>query len=122
MQYFDFSILIEQYSTDFKVICESEGSYDDSGEYVKGEKIEHTLHGAIMAHSENQIYRSEGKLTSQDRVLIMQEPIDRALHGAEVIHLDRMYKIDSELENAEFTGVYQYTLKYVSTFDKEIAV
>ena len=28
MQYFDFSSLIEQYSTDFKVICESEGSYD----------------------------------------------------------------------------------------------
>lgn len=100
MQYFDFSILIEQYSTDFKVICESEGSYDDSGEYVKGEKTEHTLHGAIMAHSENQIYRAEGKLTNQDRVLIMQEPIDRALHGAEVIHLDRMYKIDSELKSS----------------------
>ncbi|WP_337484079.1 hypothetical protein [Porcipelethomonas sp.] len=121
MQYFDFSILIEQYSTDFKVICESKGGYDDNGEYVKGKKIEHTLHGAIMAHSENQIYRSEGKLTSQDRILIMQEPIDRALHGAEVIHLDRRYKIDSELENAEFTGVYQYTLKYVSAFDKETA-
>ena len=117
MQYFDFSILIEQYSTDFKVICESKGGYDDSGEYVKGEKIENTLYGAIMAHSENQIYRSEGKLTSQDRVLIMQEPIDRALHGAE-----RRYKIDSELENAEFTGVYQYTLKYISAFDKEAAV
>lgn len=121
MQYYDFSSLIDQYSTDFKVICESEGSYDDNGEYVKGKKIEHTLHGAIMAHSENQIYRSEGKLTSQDRILIMQEPIDRALHGAEVIHLDRRYKIDSELENAEFTGVYQYTLKYVSAFDKETA-
>ena len=51
-----------------------------------------------MAHSENQIYRSEGKLTSQDRVLIMQAPIDRALHGAEVIHLDRMYKSTDELK------------------------
>lgn len=122
MQYFDFSSLIEQYSTDFTVICESKGSYDDSGEYVKGNKTEYTMHGAIMAYSENTVYRSEGKLTSQDRVLIMQEPIDMALHGAEVIHLDKRYKIDNELENAEFTGVYQYTLKYVSAFDKEAAV
>ena len=126
MQYFDFSILIEQYSTDFKVICESEGSYDDSGEYVKGEKTEHTLHGAIMAHSENQIYRSEGKLTSQDRVLIMQAPIDRALHGAEVIHLDRMYKIDSELKSSseqatesvkKFSGITES----IERFDERIA-
>lgn len=126
MQYFDFSILIEQYSTDFKMICESEGSYDDSGEYVKGEKTEHTLHGAIMAHSENQIYRSEGKLTSQDRVLIMQAPIDRALHGAEVIHLDRMYKIDSELKSSseqatesvkKFSGITES----IERFDERIA-
>ena len=126
MQYFDFSSLIEQYSTDFKVICESEGSYDDSGEYVKGEKTEHTLHGAIMAHSENQIYRSEGKLTSQDRVLIMQAPIDRALHGAEVIHLDRMYKIDSELKSSseqatesvkKFSGITES----IERFDERIA-
>lgn len=122
MQYFDFSSLIEQYSTDFTVICESKGSYDDSGEYVKGNKTEYTMHGAIMAYSENSVYRSEGKLTSQDRALIMQEPIDMALHGAGVIHLGRRYKIDNELENAEFTGVYQYTLKYVSAFDKEAAV
>lgn len=126
MQYFDFSSLIEQYSTDFKVICESEGSYDDSGEYVKGEKTEHTLHGAIMAHSENQIYRSEGKLTSQDRVLIMQAPIDRALHGAEVIHLDRRYKIDSELKSSseqatesvkKFSGITES----IERFDERIA-
>ena len=126
MQYFDFSSLIEQYSTDFNVICESEGSYDDSGEYVKGEKTEHTLHGAIMAHSENQIYRSEGKLTSQDRVLIMQAPIDRALHGAEVIHLDRMYKIDSELKSSseqatesvkKFSGITES----IERFDERIA-
>lgn len=122
MQYFNFSSLIEQYSTEFKVICEGKGGYDDSGEYVQGKKTEYTMYGAIMAHSENQIYRSEGKLTSQDRVLIMQKPIDSALHGAEMIHMGRKYKIDSELENAEFTGVYQYTLKYVSAFDKGTAV
>lgn len=119
MQYFDFSNLIEQYSIDFKVICESRGDYDDSGEYVNGEKVEHILHGAIIAYSENQIYRSEGKITVQDKLLIMQEPIDEALHGSVVIHNDKQYKIGSKLENVEFTGVYQYTLKFVSSFDKK---
>ncbi|MCI8777321.1 MAG: hypothetical protein HFK00_08055 [Oscillospiraceae bacterium] len=119
MQYFDFSSLIKQYSTDFKVLIESKGSYDDSGEYAGGEVTEFIVHGAIVAFSENKVYRSEGRLTSQDKLLIMQEPINRALHGAEVIHNNRRYKIESELENAEFTGVYQYTLKYVSAFDKE---
>lgn len=119
MQYFDFSSLIEQYSVDFKVLGESKGVYDDSGEYVAGEKTEYIFHGAIVAFSENKVYRSEGQLTSQDKLLIMREPIDRALHGAKVIHDNRRYRIESELENAEFTGVYQYTLKYVSAFDKE---
>lgn len=119
MPYFNFDNLIEQYSTDFKAVCESKGDYDDSGEYVTGEKTEHILRGAIIAYSENQIYRSEGRLTGQDKLLLMCEPIDEALHGAVVIHNDKRYKIGSELENAEFTGVYQYTLKYVSAFDKE---
>lgn len=116
MQYFNFDNLIEQYSSDFKVICESKGGYDDSGEYVTGEKTERILHGAIIAYSENQIYRSEGKLTGQDKLLLMCEPIDEALHGAEVRHNGKKFKISSQLENAEFTGVYQYTLKYVSSF------
>lgn len=119
MQYFNFSSLIEQYSVDFKVLGESKGVYDDSGEYVAGEKTEYIFHGAIVAFSENKVYRSEGQLTSQDKLLIMQEPINKALHGAKVIYDNRQYRIEGELENAEFTGVYQYTLKYVSAFDKE---
>ena len=119
MQYFNFCSLIEQYSVDFKVLCESKGSYDDSGEYADGEIIESLFHGAIVAFSENKVYRSEGRLTSQDKLLIMQEPINKALHGAKVIYDNRQYRIEGELENAEFTGVYQYTLKYVSAFDRE---
>lgn len=119
MQYFDFSSLIEQYSVDLKVLGESKGVYDDSGEYVAGEKTEYIFHGAIVAFSENKVYRSEGRLTSQDKLLIMQEPINKALHGAKVIYDNRQYRIEGELENAEFTGVYQYTLKYVSAFDRE---
>ena len=56
----------------------------------------------------------------------MQAPIDRALHGAEVIHLDRMYKIDSELKSSseqatesvkKFSGITES----IERFDERIA-
>lgn len=119
MSYFDFSGLIEKYTTDFTVVSEAKGGYDDSGEYVKGDKTEQQMCGAIIAYSENKVYRSEGTLTKQDRLLIMQEPIDEALHGAIVLYKGKQYRIEDNLENAEHTGVYQYTLKYVSAFNKD---
>ena len=119
MSYFNFSGLIEKYTTDFTVVSEAKGGYDDSGEYVKGEKAEQQMSGAIIAYSEDKVYRSEGTLTKQDRVLIMQEPVDEALLGAIVLYKGRQYRIEDNLENAEFTGVYQYTLKYVSAFNKD---
>lgn len=116
MAYFDFSNLIEKYSTNFKVILPSDGEYDEYGEWK--EKT-HTVekHGAIIAHRESKIFKSEGTLTEQDRALYMLEPLDFPLEGAKVIHKDRVYTISSMLENAEFTGCYSYSLKYVSVFD-----
>lgn len=119
MQNFDFSGLIDKYETDFTVISEGKGGYDDSGEYVKGVITEQQMRGAIIAYSEEKVYRSEGTLTKQDRLLIMQEPIDKALHGAVVLYKNQKYRIEDNTENAEFTGVYQYTLKYVSAFNKD---
>lgn len=40
MQYFNFEGLIEKYSCEFTAIVSSEGKYDDSGEWVKGETRE----------------------------------------------------------------------------------
>lgn len=119
MQNFDFSGLIDKYETDFTVISEAKGGYDDSGEYVKGKTTEQQMSGAIIAYSEEKVYRSEGTLTKQDRLLIMQEPVSEALLGAEVLYQNKKYRIEDNTENAEFTGVYQYTLKYVSAFNKD---
>ena len=116
LQYFNFTELIEQYSTDFEVETPSESRYNDAGEFVKGEAIKKTLRGAIIAHRESKIFRSEGTLTGQDRALYMLVPLDKALHGAKVIHDDKIYSIGDLLENSEFTGVWKYTLKYVSAF------
>ena len=115
MQYFDFSRLIKKYEAEFTLVTYSKGSYK-GGEHVAGTETRETLRGAIIAHRESKIYRAEGTLTANDRKLYMLKPIKTALNGAKVLFNDREYSIEESTENARFTGVYAYTLKYVSAF------
>lgn len=124
MQYYNFSRLIQKYMTEFTVLLPSSGSYDESGEYVKGKAVEKVLNGAIISVDEKTAYRYQdrytgGKLTTQDKRLFMLEPIDDALISATVKYSGNRYKIESGLENAEFTGVYDYILKFNSAFNKK---
>lgn len=116
-QYFNFKRLIEKYSTDFTVCVPSKDDFDDSGEYVKGTPTKQTFRGAILSHRESKIFKSGGTLTEQDRALYMLEPPPADLQGAELIHGENLYHISSKLENAAFTGVYAYMLKFVSVFN-----
>lgn len=115
-QYFNFRNLVEKYSTDFVAQIPSVGAYDDMGEWEAGEPKEVTLHGAIISHRESKIFRSEGTLTSQDRALFMLVPLEKSLYGAKIVYEGKLYSIGDLLENSEFTGVWKYTLKYVSAF------
>ena len=115
--YFDFSTLIKKYSTTFTVKIPVAGYYDDCGDWQEGRPAERKMTGAIISHRENKIFKSEGTLTEQDRALYMLEPLTFALDGAKVIHENKVYTISSALQNAVFTGVYSYSLKYVSVFD-----
>lgn len=118
MTEFDFTDLIHQYSTSFIVSIPSAGHYDDSGDWKKGTATQITMQGAIISHRENKIFRSQGTITENDRALYMLEPFNFALQGAEIIHQGNKYSIDSRLDNAVFTGVYAYTLKWVSAFNE----
>ena len=55
-------------------------------------------------------------MTGQDRALYMLKPLNKALLGAKIIHEGKLYSIGDLLENSAFTGVWAYTLKYVSAF------
>lgn len=121
MQYFNFSRLIKKYSSSFTAITLSTGDYNDAGDFIKGEQSEIVLQGAIIAHRESKVHRSEGKLTTQDRRLFTLEPIDKALQGSKVVYEGNVYSISDESENAKFTGVYAYTLKWISAFKEEKA-
>lgn len=116
MAHFNFKRLIEKYSDDFIAEIPSETYVDNSGDVVKGTPKRYELNGAIISHRESKIFRSEGTLTGQDRALYMLEPLDNALQLAQIIYKGKVYSVGDLLENSAFTGVWAYTLKYVSAF------
>lgn len=116
-QYFDFSSLIQDYENEFTVIVPGSTSYDDKGELVVTGSKEVTMKGAIIGFRESKIYRSEGHITSKDKHLFMLEPIDKALIGSQVVFREQKYSLTAETENAEFTGVYSYVLRWCSAVD-----
>lgn len=115
--YFDFYDLIGKYSMPFTLVEEGKGYYDDKGNYVKGEAVKTELTGAVMNIRDSKLYRSEGTLTSADKELYCFDKIENIVN-AYVIWKDNKYKVEATEENAEFTGVYRYTLKYVSAFNE----
>lgn len=116
-QYFDFSGLILDYSNTFTAITHTGGGYDEAGDWQDGAETRTEYKGAIIAFKESKVFRSEGKITRQDRRLFMQQPLPQALVGAEVVYNGHKYMVESEHENAEFTGVYSYFLRHVSAFE-----
>lgn len=116
-QYFDFTGLITDYSNTFTVVVPEAEGYDEKGDWKAASEKRETLMGAIIAFKESKVFRSEGTITANDKRLFMQQALPKALIGAEIEYRGQRYKIESELENAEFTGVYSYLLKWVSAFD-----
>jgi len=115
-QYFDFSGLILDFSNKFEVITHADGGYDEAGDWKDGQEVREEKTGAIIAYKESKVFRSEGKITKKDKRLFMQQPLPDALMGASVVYKGQKYMIESEQENAEFTGVYSYFLRYDSAF------
>ena len=120
MQYLNFRRLVEKYSSKFTAIILTAGYYNDNGDFCEGETELIPLIGAIIGHKDIKIFRSEGALTEKDKRLFMLKPIDNKLHGAKIVYEKDAYTLTDCSENAKFTGVYAYTLKYVSAF-KDIA-
>lgn len=119
MAYFNFSRLIKKYSREFTLVTVDDGYYDDKGDFVKGEATEIKLTGAIIGFKESKIYRENSTLTARDKHLHMLSEIPKPLMNAYVIFDSNKYKIEEEegKDNAEFTGVFNYVLKWVSAFD-----
>lgn len=113
---YDFSRLIRKYECNFKAITLTGGYFDDAGDFQKADKEEIELTGAIISFRESKIYRSEGTLTTKDKRLFSLQPIAPHLQGATVEYEGNIYSVEDNTENSKFTGVFAYTLKYVSAF------
>lgn len=115
-QYFNFSRLLNKYRNDIALIFINEGYFNDYGDWIEGEAEIVTLQGAVISYKETKIYRSEGTLTAKDKRFFAFEPLKNALHGSKVYYRGDLYSIADCSDNSEFTGVWAYTLKYVSAF------
>ena len=118
MQYFNFSRLIRKYSRPFTCELKAEGTYDDLGEWVASENAVISMTGAILSVRDDKLYQQDGVYTEKDKILYMLTPIDNAMLGAEIIFKDNVYTVEDSTgaDDAEFTGVYRYHLKWVSVF------
>lgn len=114
MSYFDFTRLIQKYTVPFVLLVKT-------GQYVDGEWVETETRaaeqGAIISFAQSKILRSGGTITSKDLHLFMNHAIPDALKAAQIRYNGALYNIEVETENAQFTGVYSYVLRYVSVFD-----
>lgn len=116
MQYFNFIRLVNKYSKEITVIIPVKSELNDSGDWVKGEPKKVTLFGAVIRHRENKVYRSGGTLTLDDCALYLTECPEFDLIGSKVICDDKVFNVESKLDNSEFTGVWAFNLKYISAF------
>lgn len=119
MRYFNFARLLRKYNSELTQITLADGYYDDAGDWIKGEAEETTINGAVISFKESKIYRSEGTLTTNDRRLFTLEPVPNALKGTKAVVNGILYSIEDCTENAKFTGVYAYTLRYISAFNEK---
>lgn len=113
--YYNFSRLINRYSSEYSLETETECHINDMGDYVPGVKELKTLTGAIMAISESRIIRAEGAISAEDRQLYSNKELEKELIGAVVSYKGSRYRIEKDRDNSDFTGVYAYLLKRVST-------
>lgn len=116
MAYFDFNGLIDKYTAEFTVLSAGAGHYDDLGDWVTEEARKEVKKGAVIGISESKLYRSDGVLTEKDKELYMKESLG-AIDKASVIYDGNRYRVEANPQNnSAFTGVFQYTLKWVSAF------
>lgn len=116
MIYFDFNSLIDKYSCDFTILTQKQDEYDDLGEKIS--KIsKRNARGAIISINDSKIYRSDGILTAKDKELYMKE-WPSSLQDTTIIYDGNQYRVESNPQNNhQFTGVWQYTLKWISAFE-----
>ena len=118
-QYFNFESLIGKYESTFTLVTTPKDSYDDAGDLIIGVPTRTEKKGAIIGIRDYKVYRSEGVLTAQDKELHITESLGDITNSYILFEGDK-YKIEENpAKNGVFTGVWSYTLKFISAFGEE---
>ena len=119
MGYFRFERLITKYGRRFDIIIPAMGEYV-GGVWKEGKPVIEEEFGAILSLSETKLYQLGGTLSAQDRHLYMNHAIRHPLEGVKIKFHGNIYHIEENRSrgNEEFTGVYAYTLRWVSAIDQ----
>jgi len=113
-KHFQFKRLIDKYSVPFTVQRSSEGYYDeDTGEYVEGINESIEMKGAIVPIKSGQIYNSGGRLTFDDRILYVLEPLE---FKTRILYNGKTYFVEEAEDFFAYTDFHYYILKAVSSF------
>ncbi len=116
MKLYNFTRLISKYKTTFEIV-DKKGGYYNGGIWEPGESETIKKQGAIVPMSERKLYQQGGTYTTQDRELYMFEKIPESLSDNYVIYKGNRYKIEEETDYSEYSDVYVYVLRRVSTVD-----
>ncbi len=116
MQIFNFTRLVNKYSKKITVITLSKDKFDSKGDLIKGEEKQTVMQGAVIRHRTSKIYNSNGVLTDDDYALYLTEKPKFDLIGSIIVVDNQKFKVQSKLDNSEFTGVWSFNIRYVSAF------
>ena len=113
---YDFTRLINKYSSSVELITETDGQYVN-GMWQGGLSTVTTIQGAVVPLSERKIYQSGGTLSSTDRQFYTTCKITAPLKNVKIRYKGKTYSVEEETDYGDFSDAYIYVLKWVNSFD-----
>lgn len=117
---FDFNDLVAEFSVPVQIILPLAGSStqysEETGKWIpptSDDPID--TEGAVIPYSSNQLYKSGGRLSEEDRQLVINMDLPTK---SIVISGGHKYSVEQEIPYKEYCGFNQYDLKWVSAFEQ----
>ncbi|WP_051870400.1 hypothetical protein [Brevibacillus laterosporus] len=111
---FQFSGLLNRFTTTFEVEVKTKGDYDDTGRWMEGTEKNEQRTGAIVPMPMRIVMEQGGRFTLSDHLLYCLDPIEPR---SEVTYAGNGYRVEELTDFTPYADCYRYVLKRVSPFD-----
>lgn len=107
---FEFADFVDEFRVDFTSFVQTEGYYNDDGDFVKGVEIVTPGYGIMLPLTQNDLRYSEaGTYSTNDKKIYTVDPL--AL-GQEVEYKGSRYTIQSFKDYSDYADVYIYHARW----------